>query len=160
MQGDNLYAGRFLEATLHEISRGGAEMVGVNYFAHYFHGRSEDDTLPQPPATVEGQAAGACGVWRWGRDQEVWVASDFRVGCIDLGAVVVKASLLEATGYRFVADSLRAGDPTGLNVTFPGPTQCTSPSFAFCADGLLYQRLAAVPGVKTKVLRRSLMMHQ
>jgi hypothetical protein len=47
---------------------------------------------------------GHCGPWRPGRDGEVASSPVFLRGCVDLGVVTFKASLLEETGARFVVD--------------------------------------------------------
>lgn len=50
---------------------------------------------------------GHCGPWRPGRDGEVAASPVFMKGCVDLGVVTFKTSLLEESGFRFAVDRLR-----------------------------------------------------
>ena len=103
---------------------------------------------------------GHCGPWRPGRDVEVAASPQFMRGCVDLGVVTFKASLLEDTGLRFVVDRLRA-TPRAPDVS----ALFTGMEALFYADGTLFDKLFrwlrdAGSVHKAVLIRRALFVHQ
>lgn len=106
---------------------------------------------------------GECGHLRSGADSEIVAAEDFRPGCTELGAVALRTDVLAATGLRFVVDLLRSADGgsgSGRGLPELDSPACKGHGYMYCADGGLYSRLARAKGVRTKVLRRALLLHQ
>lgn len=160
--GDNVYSSHFLGATGAEVAERGAHIVATHFVTHY------GPDLPDVKTNAWAPQMG-CGAWRAGRDVELIVRPDFRPGCVDLASVALRASVLEETGWRFVVDSVDTIDPTGRDVlrhVLTDVNECIDESgkppasFAYCADGILYKRIAARKGTKVKVLRRALLLHQ
>ena len=84
----------------------------------------------------------------------------FMRGCVDLGVVTFKASLLEDTGLRFVVDRLRA-TPRAPDVS----ALFTGMEALFYADGTLFDKLFrwlrdAGSVHKAVLIRRALFVHQ
>lgn len=141
--GDNLYHQQFFSAVLERAVEDDADVVATHFVSHY----EWPGVTAGVPAWENVRLRGKCGTWRGGRDTEV--ATALRPACIDLGAAAFKAAVLEGpVGARFLVDRLRA-DPTGAAVKLVSE-----------ADGQFFLRLSAVPGIKTAIVRRALLVHQ
>lgn len=150
--GDNIYHALFLRETLPPLVRDGLGLVATHFVSHYdWPGGKLDE-----PMWEKVRLHGQCGPWRPGRDVEV--ATALRPACVDLGAVLFRTSLLESSPpspgarTRFIVDRLRL-DGEGLGTRGLGMN-------AGEADGELFQSLALRPGVKSLVVRRTLLLHQ
>jgi hypothetical protein len=153
--GDNIYHALFLRETLTPLVRDGHGLVATHFVSHYDwpSGRLDE------PVWEKVRMYGQCGPWRPGRDVEL--ATALRPACVDLGAVLFRASLLESKPpapdlpggrTRFIVDRLRL-DGEGLGSRGLGMK-------AGEADGELFQSLALRPGVRSLIVRRSLLLHQ
>ena len=141
--GDNLYHQQFFAAVLERAVADDADVVATHFVSHY----DWPGVTAGVPAWENVLLRGACGTWRGGRDTEV--ATALRPSCIDLGAAVFKAAVLEGPkGARFLVDRLRA-DPTGASATR-----------LFDSDGQFFMRLSSQPGIATAIVRRALLVHQ
>lgn len=106
---------------------------------------------------------GECGHLRSGADSEIIAAEDFRPGCTELGAVAIRTDALATTGLNFVVGLLAAADGgsgSGRGLPELDSPACRGHGYMYCADGGLYSRLARAPGIRTRVLRRALLVHQ
>jgi len=77
--------------------------------------------------------------------------------------VALRVDTLARTGLRFVVDLLETADGgsgSGQGLPELESPACKGHGYMYCADGGLFSRVAAAPGVKTKVLRRALLIHQ
>jgi len=139
----NLYATHFLPLLMRRLNEG-ADMVGVHWVSRHHW---PDEALNARSAR-QIKEAGACGPLRSGRNVEIWAAEDFRVGCIDLGAVMLRTSVLASTKARLVLESLPDDRATGASVDFG------------TVDGHLYSRLHKQLGGRSAIIRRALMFQQ
>ena len=133
--GDNLYSRHFFPVTQRALMNG-ADMVATHFISHY--------TIPSSHI-VHTDA----GPWRHGQDMEF--ITRFEVGCVDLGAVLLKAELFKNHGFRFIID---IDDCNTKGVGWRQSLEVTG------LDGYLFQRIAETPGIKTQVIPRALFMHQ
>lgn len=140
--GDNVYGAQWWAGALGEAAAQRADVVGTHFVSHY----DWPGSPIREPLWEKVRLFGQCGPWRPGRDVEV--AANFKPACIDLGAALFSAAVLESSGARFIVDRLRAGNPTGRGIN---PME---------ADGEFFARLAALPHAKAILVRRTLMMHQ
>jgi hypothetical protein len=140
--GDNVYGAQWWAGALGEAAAQRADVVGTHFVSHY----DWPGSPIREPLWEKVRLYGQCGPWRPGRDVEV--AANFKPACIDLGAALFSAAVLESSGARFIVDRLRAGNPTGRGIN---PME---------ADGEFFARLAALPRAKAVLVRRTLMMHQ
>lgn len=141
---DNLYSLHFLPLLMKRLNEG-ADMVGIHWVSRH---EWRDASLDRRTAG-QIRERGECGPLRSGKNVEMWAADDFRVGCIDLGAVVARAALLRSAGARLALDRLPSPDADGAGIDFG------------VADGQLYARLHAAAGAgKTAIIRRALMFQQ
>ena len=141
--GDNLYHQQFFAAVLERAVADDADVVATHFVSHY----DWPGVTAGVPAWENVRLRGKCGTWRGGRDTEV--ATALRPACIDLGAAIFKAAVLEGPkGVRFLVDRLRA-DPTGAGVALVSES-----------DGQFFLRLSNQPGIVTAIVRRALLVHQ
>ena len=136
--GDNLYGASFVPVVMEKL-------FGENRFdlvATHFVSRYLNDQVNVERNKNRGLIGGPT---RLGRDFEF--VSSFQVGGLDLGAGVVRTSILEETGIRFVLDRLKA-NPKGVGIDFVE------------ADGQYFERLSNYPGVRSVVIPRTLFIHQ
>lgn len=123
--------------------QGGAPVYAVSPYCHpvcrYSHYRLSTPDM----SYAKMLRAGRCGPLHTGRFAESVVSATLRPGCVDLGAVALRTELLASTGARFFADALLGGDPTGRRplTTHEG---CAGHAPAYCADGALFSKLAAI----------------
>lgn len=153
--GDNLYTAEWFRATARSIAQG-YDLVATNWVSHYAWDSSVWDAR-----TAEQLIAGApheCGSMRAGADMEMWAADDLHINCIDLGAVLFKRWIMDATGARFCLEAL--AENATVMVTTGGRAPVTRKFEFFTADGWFFQRAHKAPGARTRVLRRALMVHQ
>ena len=141
--GDNIYHSLFFLAALQEAAAQGADLLATHFVSRY----DWPGSPIQEPLWEKVRLFGQCGPWRPGRDVEV--ATAFKPACVDLGAVLLRSQLLEDSGARFIVDRLRA-DPSGRGEQI-NPME---------ADGELFAKLTGTPGVKSAIVRRTLMVHQ
>lgn len=144
--GDNLYSNNFFPATLHEMAGPhAADVVGTHYLSHYTKKKAVNVGYNTMLSHNE------CGHLRSGADSEIVVADDFRPGCIELGAAIMRTDVLVATGYRFVIDQLSSVDKseTGRHMPVLDFPTCREHGYFFCADGGLFHRLHKTAGVRT-----------
>jgi hypothetical protein len=134
--GDNLYAAAFVDA-VHSALAEGADVVATYFSSHY------EWTADKVNKTLQS----GFGPSRLGSDVEVRTSPSLRVGGVDLGAVVMRADLLERSGKRFVLNNLKL-DPAGSSIDF------------LQADGHLFESLADMRDVRIKIIPRMLFIHQ
>lgn len=108
--------------------------------------------------------ASRCGPLRAGRFAESVVSSVLRPGCVDLGAVALRTEVFATTGARFFTNYLRRTDPSGL-LPLTSSKGCLGFPPAYCADGALFSRLAAVVAARDTdagliIVRAPLYFHQ
>lgn len=134
--GDNLYASGFVDA-IDSALGDGADIAATYFSSHY-------DWTEEKVVAARHQGHGPL---RSGRDPEVLTSKTLRVGGVDLGAVAMRADLLQRTGRRFVLDRLRL-DPIGESIDY------------LQADGQLFADLASLRNVRVAVIPRMLFVHQ
>ena len=137
---NNLYSMHFFPLLMRRLNEG-ADMVG----AHWVSKHTWPDEALNSRTAQRIREAGDCGPLRSGRNVEIWAAEDFRVGCIDLGAVMLRRSVLVATKARLVLESFPNDRADGAHVSFG------------TADGHLFSRLHAHLGRRAAIIRRTLM---
>lgn len=161
--GDNVYSHNFLPATMAEIASG-ADIAATHWTTHH---QFDDPTRALKGYwDLMGPYGRQCGHLREGRDAEVVTSDQLLVGCVDMGAVLFRLSVLDTSGLRLIIDKLRL-DPTGasligtvLNRSDGTYAVKSMEEYFFSADGYFANRYAALPGVKTAVIRRALYYHQ
>lgn len=141
---DNLYSLHFFPLLMKRLNEG-VDMVAIHWVSRHVW----------PDASLDRRTAGQirdkgeCGPLRSGRNVEMWAAEDFRIGCTDMGAVLLRSALLKSSGARLVLDRLPLPDSDGSSIDFD------------TADGNLYARLYKHAGKgNSAVIRRALMFQQ
>lgn len=134
--GDNLYASGFVDA-IDEAITNGADLTATYFSSHY-------EWTEEKVSRARQQGHGPL---RTGLDPEVLTSPGLRIGGVDLGAVVMRADLLQQSGRRFVLDRLKH-DPVGGSIDF------------LQADGELFESLANLPNVHVTIVPRLLFLHQ
>jgi hypothetical protein len=143
--GDNLVGKSFFLATLDAIAQG-HNLVATN-FIHRGYG-THVDSIPTKSMKML-QTTSACGPLRVGSDVEVF--SQWKIGCIDLGAAVINASLFEK-GIRFVSkfdeDFVKQQPKEKVRYRI------------LTTDGTTFHALASSKDANPTFIRRALMFHQ
>ena len=140
---NNIYSLHYFPLLMKRLNEG-ADMVGVHWVSRYEW--SDSATLDRRTARQIRERK-ECGPLRSGKQVEMWAADDFHTGCIDLGAVMLRTSMLRARGERLLLSRL-ASDPAGADISF------------IQADGSFFSRIYAAAPDKAAIIRRVLMVQQ
>lgn len=146
----SLYSLHYLPLMMGKLVSEGHDVVGAHWVARL----GSDDRALNKRSARSIRERGECGPLRTGKYVEVWADEGLRrPGCVDSGAVMMRAQAVRASGARLLGTAL-ADDATGAGARFAADG--TAPG----ADAAFVSHLAHRPGVRAALIRRVLMVQQ
>ena len=144
--GDNLLTKSFFTHTLDALATG-FNVVATNFVHHMADYQLRGKAFS---SLQDMQATNACGGWRPGVDMEFF--TQIRPNCVDLASVVTNTSIWEQNPeIRFITTRL---GKRGLVKRKALRIQL------FIADGVTFEKIAALPAANPHLIRRALVVHQ